>query len=343
MGSDGITVTGEVIPHHPGKDFNLEAGENTQLCEQDENLLLATISGIPKVLNNGMKVDDVLLINNVDVGYGHVEYEGSVIIEGDVCDGMQVKATGDITISGFVESAHLECGGDLIVGKGILGHQVEEGSDNYSCEINTEGSVTANFSQYSKIESGSEVNINKQLLHCDVTCEGDINVHDEAGSKGTILGGSLCTKGGINTVSLGASAGSKTHIDLIGNYPKLMEDKKQINHTIQSEQEKLQNLIDAQRKIDGLPNSEKKQTLDARLMLTKEEVKNHITELKTDLDENKGELQDYFEHAKVVTQKEMFNDVFVEIGKDKFRSNRNYGPTKISVKDYKLLAEPFKK
>jgi len=343
MGSDGITVTGEVIPHHPGKDFNLEAGENTQLCEQDENLLLATISGIPKVLNNGMKVDDVLLINNVDVGYGHVEYEGSVIIEGDVCDGMQVKATGDITISGFVESAHLECGGDLIVGKGILGHQVEEGSDNYSCEINTEGSVTANFSQYSKIESGSEVNINKQLLHCDVTCEGDINVHDEAGSKGTILGGSLCTKGGINTVSLGASAGSKTRIDLIGNYPKLMEDKKQINHTIQSEQEKLQNLIDAQRKIDGLPNSEKKQTLDARLMLTKEEVKNHITELKTDLDENKGELQDYFEHAKVVTQKEMFNDVFVEIGKDKFRSNRNYGPTKISVKDYKLLAEPFKK
>lgn len=342
-GVDGITVTGEIIAHTSGKDFRLEAGENTKISEQDENLLIATLAGIPKALNNGMKVDDVLIINNVDVGYGHVEYEGSIIIEGDVCDGMNVKATGDITISGFVESAHLECGGDLIVGKGILGHKVEDGSDNYSCEINSKGSVSASFSQYSKIQAGSEVTIKKQLLHCNVICQGDINVMDEAGIKGTILGGSLCTKGGINTVSMGASAGSKTHIDLVGDYPILMESKKQINYSIQSQQDKLQNLIDAQRKIDVLPNSEKKQSLDARLMFTKEEVKKHITELKTDLDDNRGDLQNYFEHAKVVTKKEMFNDVFIKIGKDKFRSNRCYGPTKVSVKEYKLLAEPYKK
>lgn len=342
-GTDGITVTGDIIAHTSGKDFSFEVGENTKISEQDENLLISTLAGIPKVLNNGMKVDDVLLINNVDVGYGHVEYEGSIIIEGDVCDGMNVKATGDITISGFVESAHLECGGDLIVGKGIIGHKVEEDSDHYSCEINSKGSVSASFSQYSKIEAGTEVTIKRQLLHCKVNCQGDINVMDEAGMKGTILGGSLSTKGGVNAVSIGANAGSKTQIDLVGDYPQLMKSKKQINHTIQSEQNKLQNLIDAQRKIDILPNSEKKQSLDARLMLTKEEVKKHITELKTDLDDNKGDLQSYFEHAKVVTQKEMFNDVFINIGKDKFRSNRSYGPTKVSVRDYKLLAEPYKK
>lgn len=342
-GSDGMTVTGETITHHSGKDITLEVGENTQLSANDEHLLIATIAGIPKILTNGMKVDDVLVVNNVDVGYGHVDYEGSIIIEGDVCDGMQVKATGDITVSGFVESARLECGGNLTVGKGILGRKIEEGSDQYSCEVKSGGSVTANFSQYSKIEAGSEVNINKQLLHCNVSCKGNINVMDDAGSKGTILGGSLCTKGGINTVSLGASAGSKTYINLVGDYPQLMENKKQISNTIQQEQDKLQNLIDAQRKIDNLPNSEKKQTLDARLMLTKEEVKKQLTSLTTQLDDNKGDLQTYFEHAKVVTQKELFNDVFVEIGKDKFRSIRKYGPTKIKVQNYKLVAEPYKK
>ncbi|MCP4325261.1 MAG: DUF342 domain-containing protein [Psychromonas sp.] len=342
-GCDGFTVTGEIVPHNEGKDINIEVGENTQLSEQDENLLIATLSGVPKLLSNGMMVDDVLIINNVDVGYGHVEYEGSVIVEGDVCDGMHLKATGDITISGFVESAKLECGGDLIVGKGILGRQVEVGNEDFSCEVESAGSVTANFSQYSRINAGSEVNIKNQLLHCNVSCKGDINVMDDGGLKGTILGGTLCTCGGVNTVSMGASAGSKTHIDLIGNYPTLIDDKKQINHTIQSEQIKLEKLIEAQRKIDILPNSEKKQTLDARVMLTKEEVKSHLTELKTDLEDNKGELQEYFEHAQVVTQKELFNDVSVSIGKDKFVSIRKHGPTKVTVKDYKIVAEPYKK
>jgi len=342
-GRDGVNVVGDILPHTSGKDLTLEAGENTAISEQDENLLISTLAGVPKLLSNGMRVDDVLVINKVDVGYGHVSYEGSVIIEGDVCDGMKVKATGDITISGFVDSAELNCGGDLIVGKGIIGHKVEEGSDQYSCEISADGSVTAHFSQYSKIVAGEEVNIKKQLLHCNVTSKGDINVQDETGRKGTILGGLLCTTGKVNTVSLGATAGSKTQIDLTGNYPNLMNNKKQINNTIKSEQLKLEKLIEAQRKVDVLPDCEKKHVLDARLMLTKEEVKHHITELNTDLEDNTGEIQHYFESAQVVTQKEMFNDVHITIGKEKFHSTREYGPTKINVSDHKITAEPYKK
>lgn len=342
-GRDGLSVTGELIPHNVGKDFNLEVGENTKISDEDNQLLVATLAGIPKVLQNGMKVDDVLFINDVNVGYGHVQYEGSIIIQGDVCDGMHVKATGDITISGFVESAQIDCGGDLVVGKGIIGRQVKEGDDNYSCEVDCNGSVTANFSQYSKIKAASEVNIKKQLLHCVVNCEGNINVLDDAGNRGTILGGTLRTKAGINTVTLGASAGSKTLIDLVGNYPKLMENNKQINDTIQTEQHKLKKLIEAQRKIDELPNSEKKQMLDARMMLTKEQVKKHLNELSSNLLDNKGEIRNYFEQAKVVTQKEMFNDVSVSIGKDTFLSLRNYGPTKISVANYRIQAKPFLK
>ena len=342
-GSDGLSVTGGIIPHTSGNDINLEVGDNTEISGEDELLLIATLAGIPKVINNGMAVDDVLLINDVNVGYGNVEYDGSVIIQGNICDGMSVKANGDITVSGFVESAQIECSGNLIVGEGIIGRKVDEAHDDYSCEVNCEGSVTANFSQYTKINSGLEVNIKKQLLHCIVHCEGDITVLDDTGSKGTILGGSLCSNAGVKTVTLGATAGSKTHIDLIGHYPLLMENKKQIYDTIHTEQEKLEKLISAQRKIDKLPNSEKKQMLDARMMLTKEQVKQQIGELTHDLDDNKGKIQTYFEKAKVVTQKEMFNDVTVAIGKDTFKSLRNYGPTKINVLDCKIQVKPFLK
>ena len=58
---------------------------------------------------------------------------------------------------------------------------------------------------------------------------------------------------------------------------------------------------------------------------------------------NKTNLQNYFDNTKVVTLKEMFNDVNIAIGKNNFRSIRKYGPTKVSVKDYKLLVEPYKK
>ena len=342
-GKSGITVTGAVVKHKPGHDFALEAGENCEISASDENLLLATLAGIPKVLNHGMKVDDVLLINNVDIGYGNVNYEGSIIIEGDICDGMKVQSTGDITVSGFVDSANIKCGGDLIVGKGIIGHKIEIGKELFSCEIDSKGSVVASFSQYSKMNVGQDLTIKKQLLHCYVTCEGDINVQDDSASKGTIIGGYLRTSKGINTVTLGANAGTKTIIDLVGAYPKLMETKKQINLAIIEEQKQLENLLTAQRKIDILPDSEKKQSLDARLMLTKENVKKQLTKLNNDLESNKAELQLYFENAKVITLKEMFNDVLVSIGRDSFRSNRNYGPTKINVSNYKLLADPYLK
>lgn len=342
-GTPGKTVTGEVIDYKPGNDFALEAGENCKVSDSDQNLLVATLAGIPKTINHGMEVDDVLLINNVDIGYGNVDYEGSIIIEGDICDGMKVHSTGDITVSGFIESANIECGGDLIVGKGIIGHKIDDNAEHFSCEIKSKGSVVASFSQYSKMEIGQDLTIKKQLLHCHISCQGNISVQDDSASKGTIVGGYLRTAKGINTVTLGANAGTKTIIDLVGEYPKLMETKKQLNLAVLEEQKKLDELMIAQQKVDALPNSEKKQHFEARLMLTKETVKKQLTVLNNELESNKAGLQLYFENAKVITQKEMFNDVSVAIGRDNFSSNRKYGPTKINVSNYKILANPYQK
>lgn len=342
-GKDGINILGEVIPHTSGKDFNLEAGANTKISEQDENLLVSTLPGIPKLLNTGMQVDDVLVVNNVDVGSGHIEYEGNIIIEGDVCSGMKVKATGDISISGFVESAYIECTGNLTVAKGIIGHKIEEGGKNYSCVIKTDGNVSANFCQYSKITAGSGIHIKTQLLHCAATCNDDIIVLDTSGMRGTILGGVLETSNGVFTASLGSVAGSKTFIHLGGEYAHLLDTKKQIKQNIEADQEKLKDLIDAQKKVQALPNSEKKQTLDIRLTLTIEETQHHLTKVNQELEDYRNKLIETLEHTKVVAQKEIFNNVNVSIGKEIFTSKRKYGPTKVSLVDFKLMATPYNK
>jgi len=342
-GLPGMTIMGKMVKHRVGRDIPFLAGLNTEFDPEDENLLVSTLNGIPKISKNGMKVDDVLVVNDVGVGNGHINYNGSVIVQGDVSDGMEVTASGDITVSGFVESARIECGGDLIVGKGIIGRKIEEENENYSCQTISEGSVTAHFSQYSKIIAGTEVNIKKQLLHCDVSCQGDINVIDESGHKGNILGGLLRSAGCVNTVSLGASAGSKTIIDLVGNYPILIKNKNLINSTLQNEQAKLQSLNEAHHKISTLPDSEKKQVLDGRLILTKEQVAKAISDLRLDLEGNTDDISHYFEQTSVITKKEVFNDVYINIGTEKFHSVRDYGPTKVSIKTNKIVAEPYKK
>lgn len=340
-GSSGITVTGDTVPYIAGKDFALIAGEHTKICDNDENLLIATLPGIPKTLDNGMQVDDVLLINNVNVGYGNVDYKGGIIIEGDICDGMKVSSSGDITVSGFIESANVECGGDLIVGKGILGRKSGLINGQFSCEVKCKGSVIANFSQYSKMTVGMDLQVKTQLLHCHVDCQGGINVVDDFGSKGSIVGGFLRSRKGVNSVTIGATAGSKTIIDLVGLYPKIVEEKEQNNLSIIDAQNQLTNLRVAKRKIELLPNSEKKQSLHMRVVSTEDEVAKQLTSLENAFESNNAELMLYFKNAHVITKKELHSDVIISIGRDTFRSQRNYGPTKVSVIDYKLSVEPY--
>ena len=81
------------------------AGEGTFLSPDDPDLLLASRPGLPRQEKNGMKVDDVLSVKQVDIRHGHVIFEGALIVAGDVTPGMKIKTSGDVVIGGFVEGA----------------------------------------------------------------------------------------------------------------------------------------------------------------------------------------------------------------------------------------------
>ena len=82
------------------------AGEGTFLSPDDPDLLLASRPGLPRQEKNGMKVDDVLSVKQVDIRHGHVIFEGALIVAGDVTPGMKIKTSGDVVIGGFVEGLH---------------------------------------------------------------------------------------------------------------------------------------------------------------------------------------------------------------------------------------------
>ncbi|WP_410963283.1 flagellar assembly protein A, partial [Salmonella sp. ZJHZ20_0161] len=77
-GKEGFTVTGDSLPAKPGESFSLVAGEGTEISKTNPLELVSTISGVPVEITNGMRVDDIYTVKDVNVKSGHVNFDGSV-------------------------------------------------------------------------------------------------------------------------------------------------------------------------------------------------------------------------------------------------------------------------
>ncbi len=80
-------------------------GSGTVVSDSDANLLMSAISGMPKYRDQTMNIDDTFICSGVNVGSGHVNYEGAVLVNGDVTEKMQIKAAGDVTINASLPKA----------------------------------------------------------------------------------------------------------------------------------------------------------------------------------------------------------------------------------------------
>lgn len=71
-GKNGRNVRGQVLEHIPGKDvFFTHNLPGTCLAPNDQNLLVAAVSGQTVFVANGVMVDPVLNVKSVDLRIGH--------------------------------------------------------------------------------------------------------------------------------------------------------------------------------------------------------------------------------------------------------------------------------
>lgn len=180
-GHQGKAVTGEYLPFVEGIDIPFCINNNTEISKDDENLLISTSYGAPVVEDTGISIEPVLILQNVAPFSEPINHNGCLIIKGDIAPGNHIIASGDITIIGFIESSKVECGGNLYVSKGIIGDKIAEDSKKYTSNIECDGAIFTNFIQFSRISAKSDLNINCQLIHSSVLCQGFINVKDKAG------------------------------------------------------------------------------------------------------------------------------------------------------------------
>jgi len=344
-GIQGYTVIGEILEPTPGEDIEIHAGEGTTLSPKNDSILVATLVGQPRIIENGMEVDDVYQIKNVDVSTGHVKFEGCVIIDGDVCEGMKVVATGDISVGGFVESATLDAGGDITIGTGIIGKKQEiEGIDtakaNMSVNIKAGGSVFAKYSQYAEITCDS-LRIQNQMMHNIVKVAKTLWVGSEEQANGKLIAGYSCVGESVHAGIVGATAGSSTIItfaDQINNY---LDKMAEIDESIIVESDKSSELKVAANKLKNLPKEKAMPDMLTKVISTYQYHAKKVGDLLLEKEALETTIQKYMGSVYVEANEKVYHGVQVTIGEFHDRTRREYGPSRFIYKERKVHIDPI--
>lgn len=131
LGTPGTSVKGDVILPPPPKDVALFGGEGVVLTK-DGKRAVATRAGRPvaSTTRNAVRVSIIPeLVNDgdVDLSSGNINFNGDVLISGNVEEGMEVKAGGNIRIGGLVSRARIHAAGSIWIRGNILSSVVIAG------------------------------------------------------------------------------------------------------------------------------------------------------------------------------------------------------------------------
>ena len=198
-GVSGKKITGETIPALKGKELPPLRGKGIALLP-DQKTYVAAASGKIALRGGNLIVTKVLVVENVTKATGNIDFNGSVYVRGMLGDGVVVKAAGDVMVDGFIESAIIEAGGDIILRKGN-----NAGGKGY---MKAGKDVMGSFFENVNIEAGGDIKAN-YCLKSNISADGSVQI---TGRNGRLAGGSIQAGRGIVTYDLGNPAGIATKV-----------------------------------------------------------------------------------------------------------------------------------
>ncbi len=211
LGENGFTVTGLSIPARNGKEMLLSSKlEGVMPDPSDPNLLTAAITGQPVIVKNGVMVEPIYRVSNVSLASGNIDYDGLVVVEGDVQAGMTVKASGDIHIDGTAEAATLISGGNIVIKGGVIGNLGRK--DNSGQIVRCQGSFSATFVQQARIEAGDSIYIDDVAMQSELVAINQVLVGGK--NRGYIVGGLAQATLLVKANLIGSAAHTATRIDV---------------------------------------------------------------------------------------------------------------------------------
>ncbi|NRA71206.1 MAG: DUF342 domain-containing protein [Gammaproteobacteria bacterium] len=330
-GREGSTVLMTPIAPIAGQSQEFCCGDGTEVCGSDNNLLIASRVGIPRLSDNTVAIDDILVVDNVDVSFGNIRFDGSVMIAGDVCEGLKVISSGTITVGGSVNSATLEAQGSIIVKNGIFGKKINNQSEQHSCVINAAGAIDAKFIQYCEVTAGKDIKISTHILHSHVTTLGNITVSNSTGNKGTISGGHVSAGAKILAVELGGNSGNRTYLTIVGALPELRVQASQLNKSLQQEHDQLKQLLVAHEKIGHLKPSDKKTKLLQQLKQNVDKKIAMVVDVQAQKNNNDNAIKSLIKKSEINSSLHLKQGVILNIDGKKIITKQDYKATSTRI------------
>ncbi|PSU33592.1 DUF342 domain-containing protein [Photobacterium lutimaris] len=338
-GVAGFTVEGKALPAKPGKDSEFQPGDGTIISEQDSNLLLAEKSGIPVAKPRGMQVDEALTLKGVNVATGHINFDGSILITGDVTPGMKVTASGNITVAGFVELAELKAGGDISIIKGIIGRKLE--GNKLGCTIEAAGSVTSKFAQFADITCGQNALFTLHVLHSTIHAEGEVIVMDQFKRQGSLSGGVTEAGYSIRAINLGALSGVPTVVTAFTKFECLLQQLQDKHHDYQVELQNVEKIKQAKLKLLKLPEHRRPVELSERINNAAEQHKSQIDLLHADYQQLRGEYDELRSRVTITALNRLYAGVQSCLEKEHLLITQDHGPSKLHIFEHVFQCSPL--
>lgn len=288
-GKSGKTLYGRYLEAKNGKDIPIPLGKNVKL-DTDGRTIVATCNGQVLLSGSKINVEPVMEVESVNIKTGNITFLGTVIVKGNVDDGFNVKASGNIEVYGTVGNSQIEADGDIIVSLGIMGR--DEGT------VKCGRSLWAKFIQNTTVEVEENVIVADGIINSNVTCNKRIILQ---GKRAAIIGGHLFATEEINAKSIGSNGGGSETVLEVGFDPR----KKQRLDDLQARQAEVQHeLEEVNLNMSTLENQKQ---MRKTLPQDKEEALGLLYRKKGDLmDETDSiaaeiqEIQDYLRELKVI-------------------------------------------
>ena len=295
-GKPGKTVTGKDLPSRKGKEIKMLSGKGFELLS-DRKTYISAKDGKIEYVNDKIMITDLLLLDDVTISTGNIQFDGSVHIRGNVGKGVSITATKDITVDGFVEAANLSAQGDIILKKG--------------CNASGQGQIVcgkdlmARFLEGARIHATGSVKVN-YCMNCDIHAEDNIEV------SGMIAGGTSYAGSKITTTDIGNYSGLRTIVK-VGKSEEFIKREAQIKGKIYEVEEELKLLQRAFEDFQKYP-VEVRNTHPIYLKLedalyTKKTEQEQLMEAKVSMDKYK----ERFEGAKIAIKGTIYEGSLVDI------------------------------
>ena len=279
MGENGTTVKGRPVTAKRARELAPLKGKGFTRSE-DNLVYTADFDGKIEMKNGRVTVSRVYEISgNADLSVGNIDFNGDVLVHGNVCAGVSIRAAGTITVDGIVESSDLWAGKDIILRGGMMG-----GSKS---TVFTKGNITAKFFEYTVVEAWGEIQA-QVFMNCQVTCRKKILL---SGKEAGIIGGKVHAIQGIEAGDLGNDVEIRTEVR-VGNDVEVLRRIKALQKETADMRSMLEKVEKGLEKLAGMKTLEKNDPRKMQLLRAKIQDSAELDKRMAELNQLEQQLAD---------------------------------------------------